>query len=311
MEIPAARVSSVLPGGEKQATVHRRLSLLAGVSLRALPAYDGSVIASSYAFAHWRRAMGSKIVYCHSPLRQIYSSVHEGGLRRVPPAARRRLLNRVWMVDRTAAQEADVLIGTSSVVGKRIARYWGREPDVLIPPPVDLEAFRPVGSPSRDYLLFVGRVVEPYKRLSLLIEAVRDTAHQLVVVGDGRDKTRLMASSPPNVKFLGPVHGDELRLLYANARLTVFPSTDDFGMVPIESLACGTPVVAFGEGGALDSVDPGMNGVLFDALTPHSLNRALQEALRLEWSDRLIRQSVVRFSREAFVSSFSRLVRAV
>ncbi|ROP74844.1 glycosyltransferase [Curtobacterium sp. PhB115] len=258
----------------------------------------GNVISSSYAFAHHVRAEGTHLVYCHSPLRQIWSgSAMYGGraLAAVAPTLR--------ALDRAAARRADGYIATNQVVAGRIRRFYGVEPLAIVPPPVD-EAFTREGLPAverRAEIVWAGRIVEPYKQLGLLLDAMRDLPDiALVVAGDGRDRARLEATAPANVRFLGAVDTTALADLYARAALVVFPSEDDFGMVPIEAMTSGAPIVAYRGGGAVETVTDGYSGVFFDEHTPESLRTAIRRALRLRWDHEAISADAARWSADAF-----------
>jgi glycosyltransferase involved in cell wall biosynthesis len=276
--------------------------------IRPLP---GNVFASSYAFAHHLPSNGRKVVFCHSPLRHIWSGLeeyqqqfgHRGGtaLRTVAPLLR--------TLDRTAALRADVYVTTSRDVQSRVERYYGLPDTPVVPPPIDTQTFRPEPS-SRpgEYYLWVGRIVEPYKRLSLVLEAFAHNRKPLVVAGSGRDEARLRAGAPPNVTFLGDVPSAQLRSLYSGARALVFPSTDDFGMVPLESMACGTPVIAHRSGGALDTVLEGITGVFFDSTNAESLNQAIDRLQRYTWDMATIRAHASEFSEARFVQRLQELL---
>jgi glycosyltransferase involved in cell wall biosynthesis len=278
--------------------------------LRPLP---GNVFASSYAFAHHLPSNGRKVVFCHSPLRQVWSGLddyqrqlgHRSGraLRTVAPLLR--------TLDRTAALRADVYVSTSRDVQSRVERFYGLPDTPVIPPPIDTHTFRPEPcSGTRDYYLWAGRIVEPYKRLSLVLEAFARNREPLVVAGSGRDAARLRAGAPPNVTFLGDVSSSRLRGLYSGARALIFPSTDDFGMVPLESMACGTPVVAHRSGGALDTVREGTTGVFFDTTTADSLNRAIDRLGWHTWDVATIRAHAEDFGEARFVQRLQELLSA-
>lgn len=264
--------------------------------VRVLPATDKSILASSYAIAHLRRTKAKKIIYCHSPFRQIYSGVedyfgvHSDFSRRVLDC----LLFPFRYIDRKAASEADFVIATNQIVADRVRKYWNREPDAVIPPPIDTKSFHPVNDPTRDYYVWLGRIVEPYKRLSLVIDAFQDLPDRLIVVGDGRDRAALEKHAGPNVNFVGNQSGEELNHLLANAKALIFPSSDDFGMVPLEAMAAGTPVIGYSGGGARETVTPD-TGLLFDELTPEALQHAIREASVRQWSVEDIRAYALKF----------------
>lgn len=250
------------------------------------PVFEGDVLCSSYAFAHWFPTVGRKIVYCHSPFRQIWSSWPDtrrrlGGAKVLGSPVVRTLRKR----DISAAEAVSLYIATSRAVKHRITTFYGLEGDrvPIIRPPVDREYFLPSDAAREDFFLFAGRIVEPYKRLSLLVDAFRELPYRLVVAGDGRDRLRLQSVAPENVTFVGSLGSRDLATLMQRARGLLFPSLDDYGMVPAEAISCGTPVLAFRGGGALDTVETGVTGLFFDEPSVHSLKAGLREFASRDW----------------------------
>lgn len=283
---------------------YRHLFPLYAPWLARLRPLDGNVFASSYAFAHHLRSTGRMVVFCHSPLRQIWSGFHDyhRQLGRQGGIALRTMAPLLRALDRTAARHADLYVTTSRDVQSRVERYYGLPDAPVIPPPIDTQTFQPEPRlTARGYYLWVGRIVEPYKRLSLVIEAFAQNRAPLVVAGSGRDEARLRATAPPNVTFLGEVSSSRLAALYGGARALIFPSTDDFGMVLLESMACGTPVIAHRSGGALDTVLEGVTGTFFEPVTATALNDAIDRLRGRAWDSAAIRAHAQRFSEARFV----------
>jgi glycosyltransferase involved in cell wall biosynthesis len=178
-------------------------------------------------------------------------------------------LLRRW--DWAAAQGVDHFIAISTTVQQRIRTIYGRE-SVIIHPPVDTEFFTPDSTPrAGDFFLIVSRLV-PYKRIDLAVQAFRRLPRErLVIIGEGRDLASLQAQASENVSFLGRQGRATVRELLRQCKAFLFPGLEDFGIAPVEALSCGRPVIAFGEGGALDTVTPGATGELFAAQTCDSL----------------------------------------
>lgn len=291
---------------------YRHLSLAMPLLCQMHPPIEGNLLASSYAFAHHLRATGKTVVYCHSPLRQIWSG-SQMYLAHLPAVARpgaeraARLLQRV---DRRAALRAASYVANSRVVAERIERFYGITPSAVLHPPYD-ERFSPGEAERGEHYVWVGRIVEPYKRLEPLIEAFRGTRRRLLVVGDGRDADRLRASAPANVEFVGSRGTDELVDYYRTARAVVFPSEDDFGLVPVEAMACGTPVVALGRGGAAETVLDGETGVLFPEPTPEAIRRAVDAFERQQWDHDRIVTHARGFGREPFIATMRQVLESV
>jgi glycosyltransferase involved in cell wall biosynthesis len=237
-----------------------------------------NVLALSYAFAHFPLARQAKVVYCHSPMRQIWTGAEDYASDAAPwlSAMYRATGPVLRTLDRQAAATADAYVATSTAVQRRIRGCYARDASI-IPPPIDTVQFSV--EPGRRVpftYAWAGRIVEPYKRVSLLLDAFRDMPDRtLLVAGDGRDAARLRMQAPPNVRFLGVLSTSELAELYRSVEALLFPSTDDFGMAPLEAMACGTPIVAHRSGGALDTVTDGRTGVFFDELSPKAVSDAI------------------------------------
>jgi glycosyltransferase involved in cell wall biosynthesis len=212
--------------------------------------------------------------YVHSPMRYIWNMYAES-LRRSNPAIRALfpvISNYLRTWDVASAARVDAFAANSSIVQARIARYWRRESEI-IHPPVSVGDF--TFSPQHEgFYLYVSELVD-YKRADIVVDAFTASGRPLVVIGDGPSMKALRARAGPNVKLLGRVRFDSLRAHYAACRAFVFAAEEDFGIVPVEAMACGKPVIAFGKGGALDTVKPGLSGMLFYSQTPEALNAAV------------------------------------
>jgi glycosyltransferase involved in cell wall biosynthesis len=252
------------------------------------------------------------ICYCHSPMRYIWDYFHpyrqELGFpaRAVFDYVAHRL--RQW--DVTTASRVDRFVANSDFVANRIQRYYGRQADV-IHPPVSLDTFRVAPNPSRDFYLIAGEIV-PYKRVDLAIEAFRGMNRKLVITGRGSAAAKLQRLAPDNVEFRGRVSDEELAGLYANCRALVFPGEEDFGIVPLEVMASGRPVIAYGSGGALESVKELETGLFFRQHTADSLRDAIArfESMEGQFVPARSRAHAEGFSEEKFREKFRRIVDA-
>jgi glycosyltransferase involved in cell wall biosynthesis len=201
--------------------------------------------------------------------------------------------------DRRRAQRPDLWLANSRAVADRILHIYG-QPATVVHPPVDIDRFAAAATTTKgDYFLVVSRLV-PYKRVDLAVAAFAELGWPLRIAGSGRGAAALQATAPPNVRFLGRVDDAELPALMAGARALVFPAEEDFGLVPVEAMAAGTPVVAFGAGGALDTVEPGQTGTFFTEPTTAALVAAVREAAATEWDAQAISASVRRFGEDRF-----------
>ncbi len=191
---------------------------------------------------------------------------------------------------------------------QRIQAFYGRD-STLIYPPVRVSDYR-VSRRSDDYLLIVSRLL-PYKRLDLAVEACNRLRLPLVIAGQGRDRERLERMAGPTVKFLGRVDDATRADLLARCRAFVFPGLEDFGIAPINAMACGKPVIAYAGGGSLDTVVDGISGVLFSEQTPQALAGAIQRSLDLEFHPDAIRAHAEQFGVERFQTQLAESLAAL
>lgn len=245
------------------------------------------------------------VCYCHTPMRYAWEMedeyLHDFGIPRALRPMVKRQLRQLRRWDMTTAQRVDYFIANSTTTQERIRRIYGRE-SVVIPPPVDERFFEKIQEPERtaqSYFLAVSRLV-PYKRIDLLIEAANALKFSLKIAGRGQDEQRLRALAGPTVEFLGFVPDADLPSLYAGADAFLFPQYEDAGIVPLEAQACGTPVIAYGVGGALDAVAEGTTGLFFQKQELSSLSEAIQRFQDMQWNRDAIRNHARQFAQSAF-----------
>lgn len=214
------------------------------------------------------------VCYCHSPMRYIWDHYHvyrngAGRLARMMmPLMSHKL--RIW--DVSTAARVDRFVSNSNFIAKRINKFYRRDADVIYPP-VSTDEFA-IADNVGDHYLIAGEMVG-YKRADLAVEAFNQSGRKLVVVGDGEIRSELEKKAGDNITFLGRVPFAQLKEQFATCRALVFPGEEDFGIIPVEVMASGRPVIAYGRGGALDTVIEGKSGVLFDEQTIASLNDAI------------------------------------
>lgn len=248
--------------------------------MRALGEAD-LLISSSYAFAHGFRATNGAphLSYCYSPLRFAWTMGVDygreiGGDRAAPTLD--RLAAPFRAADRAASRRVDRYVAESGYVASQLREFFGRDADV-VHPPVDCERFKLSAQPPEDYVLLCGRLIEPYKRPTMVVEAFRRMPdRRLVIAGDGPEAARLREIAPPNVEFRGALGDEDLVEAMAACSFAVFPSRDDFGLVPIEVMACGRPVLAYAGGGALETIPPGVGGEFFTEQSTEALVVAIE-----------------------------------
>lgn len=301
----------------------------------AIEAWDFSafdlVLSSSSAFAHGiiTNAAPRHLCYVHSPARYLWDRTHDvlerAGHDPLGPLRKwylSRLFHRLRIWDSEAADRPDMLIAASKEVQRRIQLYWRRPSEVIYPPVDDFwmeknreQAFLPALSAGRmpapkinmsPYYLIVSQLV-PYKRLNLAIRACNDRKAKLIIAGEGPARRALEAIAGPTVTFVGYRTDAELRELYAGALALLFPGEEDFGLVPLESLACGTPVIAYRGGGARETLTP-QTAEFFDEPTAESLGAALERSERRTWQRDACRQRAQGFSRARFEEQMQRAI---
>jgi glycosyltransferase involved in cell wall biosynthesis len=252
------------------------------------------------------------VCYCLTPPRFLWDDsqrfVQRFGLPPLLRTASPLLLTylRVW--DRQAADRVGHFIAISRYVRDRIRKYYDRDA-VIVYPPVDASRFRPLDDGQQgQYFLAVGRLVA-YKRFDIAIDAANRFGFELRIVGTGVEMKRLRRMAGPTVRFLGQVRDGELARLYAEARAVIFPQEEDFGIVPLEAMASGRPVVAFGRGGATETILDGVTGTMFPEQTAESLGEALERFDRTSFSPSVCRERALAFDTPRFVSELEQQLR--
>lgn len=282
---------------------YRQYLPLFPAALRTLPTTGHRLlVSSSHCVAKSARAgrSATHVCYCHTPMRYVWDQrqAYFGDERGALGWLRGKILDRLRRWDAATASRVDHYLANSRFVAGRIARYYGRTAEV-VPPPVDTDSYRPTGEPRGDYCLMVAALA-PYKKVDLGIDACREAGVPLVVVGDGPERARLARRADSSVRLLPRVESGELRRLYAGARCYLQPGIEDFGIATVEALACGTPVVALGEGGVLDIVEPERHGLLVAAASRESLAAAIDKAGRMQFNRLDLRSRAEEFSAERF-----------
>jgi glycosyltransferase involved in cell wall biosynthesis len=241
------------------------------------------------------------ICYCHSPMRYIWNMFHEYRERAGPIT---RLLMpllahyvRNW--DSISVNRVDHFIANSETVAQRLHRYY-RRASTVIHPPVDVDAFEILPDEQvEDYCLMVGELVG-YKRPDLAVEAFNRTGRRLVVIGGGEMLAQLRKIAKPNVTVLGPQPFSVLRHHYSRCRALIFPGEEDFGIVPVEAMASGRPVIAFGRGGATETVVDGLTGLFFREQSVEAIIAAEERARAISWDPAEIASHASSFSNSVF-----------
>lgn len=241
------------------------------------------------------------VCYCHSPMRYIWDHYHS--YRANAGLASRMLLP--WMApllrswDVSTSMRVDRFVANSHHVRARIGKYYGRSATVIYPP-VAVDDYAPA-TETGDFYLCAGQLVS-YKRVDLAVRAFTKMGRNLVVIGEGKELAALKAIAGPTITFLGRAPFPVLKEKLARCKALIFPGEEDFGLIPVETMASGRPVIAFGSGGALETVVPGLSGVLFHEQTPEAIIDAVHafEAESAAFDPAAIREHAARFSTRNF-----------
>jgi glycosyltransferase involved in cell wall biosynthesis len=279
-----------------------------------LRAYD-LVISTSHAVAKGCRPgpRAAHVAYVHTPMRYVWDQFdtyfgpgRAGLLTRVAANAVAPFLRR-W--DVASTRRVHSLVSNSGFVAERIRRYWNREVEAVVYPPVDTSRFVPAAEGPDDYALIVSALV-PYKRVELAVGAFSRLKRPLLVAGDGPERRRLEAAAGKSVRFLGNVPHEDLPRLYARARFFVLPGEEDFGIAPVEAQAAGRPVLALGRGGALETVIAGETGAFFPEPAVGSLIEGIAAIDRLEVDPVRLHEHATRFDTARFGPELVRVIDA-
>jgi glycosyltransferase involved in cell wall biosynthesis len=255
------------------------------------------------------------ICYCHSPthyywIRYDEYLAHPGfprGFNWIAKLGLRLLIGPLKRWDKRAAKQPDYMIANSTHTQAMIKRYYRRE-SVVVHPPVEIDRFKPHGKPeSRHGFVVAGRQT-PYKRIDLAIAACNELKVPLIVIGTGPEHRKLEKLANRNVTFLTNVSDFDMAGHFQSALGFIMPNMDDFGIVAVEALASGTPVIAYQKGGSLDYILPGKTGLFFEKQTPKSLIAVLETALTKSFNYDYIAEFATTFSVPAFQKNMRELI---
>ena len=308
-----------IPGIARRYRSFLPLMPLAARTLR-LPPADLLLTTSHCVAKGFRKPRGARhVCYCFTPMRYAWLFREEYLGHGMKSALARPLLAWLRDWDRRASDGVDRFIAISHCVADRIRDFYGRDCDMVYPP-VDTGFYTPApgaknGAPpdsdreGAGFDLIVSALV-PYKRIDLAVRANTRAGLQLKVVGTGTGAAELKSLAGPTVEFLGWRSDEEIRSLYRSCRMLLFPGEEDFGIVPLEAMACGRPVVAYSRGGALDTVKEGVSGLFFAEQTEDCLLDAVSRAASAEWDPAAIRAHAEEFGPDRFLSGIAASIRS-
>ena len=297
--------------------LHLPVKLLLPFMAQAIESFDFTgydlVISSNNSFAGGiiTPADMPHISYCHSPTRYLWDAFHSYAAEQNLPRLGRSWLNlllhdlRIW--DKLSSGRVTKYIANSQYVRNRIRKYYHKEA-VIIYPPVDIDQIKSTTSHA-DYFLIVSRLTN-YKRIDLAIQACNDLRVPLVIIGTGGDSPRLKKMAGFSVEFLGWQNEANKIAYLQNARAVIFPGEEDFGIVPVEAMAVGKPVIAYRKGGALETVVEGITGVFFDQPTVPALIGAIRKFIVTEdkFDAKTISAQAQKFSKQRFQQEMIELI---
>jgi glycosyltransferase involved in cell wall biosynthesis len=273
-------------------------------AFRALDLQDYDLIISSstsFAKAVRKRPDAKHICFCHNVTRFLWDTKtylrEYSGYQNFYPFIE-KIFQRMRQLDLQYAQEPDLYIANSTTVAERIRRIYGKQA-ITINYPIDVKQFT-FSDQKEDFFLASARMIS-YKRLDIIVEAFNWLGWKLRITGDGPEREKLKSHALRNVEFLGHVSDRDRTQLMASARSVIVAALEDYGLVPVEANASGTPVISYGAGGVLDTQISGETGVFFDRQTPEALHKALLTAEKISWDYYKIRDHAVsQFSETAF-----------
>lgn len=261
------------------------------------------------------------ICYCLTPTRylwngeQIYlESINQGFFKKIKTGLAKYALNYLKKWDQIACHRPDYYLSISNEVKQRIKKYYQKDSEIIYPP-VDTNKFVLRVNPSKGinpiekpYYLLVSRLV-PYKKIDLAIRAFNNLPHKLIIIGRGSEEKYLKSISKDNIQFITDNLTDtELIGYYQNCVALIFPGVEDFGLTPLEAMACGKPVIAYREGGVLESVIEGVTGEFFSPQTPKALEEVIKEFNSDKYLAENCRKQAEKFSKQIFQENFLNIV---
>lgn len=248
------------------------------------------------------------VCYCHSPMRYGWEFYYEytKDMKGIKKKLIKYFMNYMRIWDVTSANRVDYFIANSENVARRIWKHYKRE-SVVIHPPVRCKLFN-ISDIDEDYFLVVSRLVE-YKRIDLAVKAFNDLGLPLVIIGDGPEKEKLKSIAKDNIKFLGRQPDEVIKEYYSKCRAFIFPGEEDFGITPLEAQASGRPVIAYGKGGALETVINGKTGLFFKEQKAEYIIECIKKFEKMQFNKDDIRRHAEEFDEEIFKEKISNFIK--
>lgn len=296
---------------KKMVTNHKKYFPLMPLAFKLfnLKEYDVVLSSSTCCAKGVKAPNGIHICYCNTPMRYAWEK-REEYIKDMNPIKKFILrifltFMRIW--DKNSSKRVDYFIANSTAVSERIKRCYNRE-STVINPPVRCNLFN-ISDTDGDYYFVLSRLVG-YKRFDLAVQACKELGKKLIVIGDGPEKEKIekIADGDKNIIFLGRQPDDVVKKYMSECKALLFPGEEDFGIVPVEAQACGRPVIAYGKGGALDSVIDGKTGVFFKEQTVESVKEAITKFETMKFNKQEIRKHALEFDESVFQKKIKEFV---
>lgn len=293
---------------------HRKFLQLFPIAIKQFDLSDYElIISSSSAVAKGVKTRKDQlhICYCHSPMRYAWDLqdqyLKDSGLDKGPKGLYAKyVLNKIRKWDVYNSENVDYFIANSHHIAQRIKKIYNRESTVIYPP-VDIDFFS-LEEKKQDYYFTASRLVS-YKKTQLIVEAFNELPHlKLIVAGDGPEFEKLKKIAKNNIEFVGFVDALKLKIYMQEAKAFVFAAEEDFGITPVEAQACGTPVIAFGRGGTLETVVENKTGVFFQEQTFQKIKEAVISFEKIKFNPGIIREHAMKFSKQRFENEIKNFV---
>lgn len=292
---------------------HRKFLQLFPLAIEQLDLSDYDLVLSSSASVAKGVLTGQNqlhICYCHSPMRYAWDLYHQylndAKFKGLKSWYAKRVLNKIRIWDVINTNRVDHLIANSNYISKRIQKVYRRKSHVIYPP-VDVEKFG-LETNKENYYITASRLV-PYKKIDIIVEAFSKLPNEkLLVIGNGPEMNTIKQKATKNIEILGHISNKEMIQYMQKAKGFIFAAEEDFGIVPVEAQACGTPVLAFGKGGALETIQENVSGSFFYEQTPSGVIDGLKEFNKLSFDYNKVRENSIKFSKERFEVEYENLV---
>jgi len=270
------------------------------------------IISSSSAFIKGIETKGIHICYCHTPTRYLWEEKYllDYPLPNFLKNFFKLPISILKKIDFSFSKQPDVFIANSNFIAQKIKKYYQRDSLVIYPPYDEKNFFYQKDIKKENFYLMVGRLLY-YKKFDLAIKVFNKLKLPLIIVGKGPQEKYLKKIAKENIKFLGFVEDEKLRKLYQKAKALIFPQIEDFGIAPLEAMACGTPVIAYSFGGQKESIIENFSGIFFEKQNEESLIEAIKKFQKMKFDSQKISEYVKKFSKERFKKEIKELVEKI